>query len=232
MHLTMVIVMAWITDLEEQLVIAGVRTYSCPVCFTSHHNLDHWHGTVNHAPCTAEKTITETCQVHDLYPEASTYEFKKEMKKHESRLSGAVKEFCWEGLPIGPEVFLTQDLLHRCYKFVWDHVAEWLTHIVGEEELDHCFQVQPKLGFWNFADGISKISQTSRCDHRTFLKFIVAVIAGHENVDHSVLNAIRSLIDFIYLAHYLLILESDLETMAASLDEFHKHKNVFIQNGS
>ncbi|SRR5258707_11132862 len=157
MCLTMVIVMAWIANLEEQLVIAGVRIYSCLVCLTPHHNLDHWHSTVNHAPCMAEKMITKTHQVCDLYPEASTYEFKKEMKKQENRLSGAVEEFCWEGLPIGPEVFLTQDLLHGCYKFIWDHVAEWLTHIVGEEELDHRFQVQPKLGFWNFADGISKI---------------------------------------------------------------------------
>ena len=114
------------------------------------------------------------------------------MKKCKSRLSSAVEEFCWEGLPVGLEVFLTQDLLHGCYKFIWDHVAEWLTHIVGEEELDCHFQVQPKLGFQNFADGISKISQTSGCDHRTFLKFIVVVIASHENVDRSVLNTIRS----------------------------------------
>src|SRR5258708_22500987 len=49
-HLTMAIIMAWIADLEEQLVIAGVRTYSCPVCFTSHHDLDQWHDAVSHMP--------------------------------------------------------------------------------------------------------------------------------------------------------------------------------------
>ena len=31
--------MAWITDLEEQLVIVGVQAYSCLVCLTSYHGL-------------------------------------------------------------------------------------------------------------------------------------------------------------------------------------------------
>ena len=69
------------------------------------------------------------------------------------------------GLPVGPEVFLTQDLLHGCYKFIWDHVAEWLTHVLGTEELDCCFRAQPRLGFRKFANGISKITQATRCEH-------------------------------------------------------------------
>src|SRR5260370_1224084 len=61
--------------------------------------------------------------------------------------------------------------------------------------------------------------------------FIIAIISGHENVDCSVSLAIRSLVDFIYMAHYPLLLESNLEAMSASLSLFHKHKGVFIQNG-
>ena len=175
-HLTMGIVMAWITDLEEQLVISGAQTYNCPVCLTSHHDLDCWDDAVSHTPCRGKITIAETLHICELYPEVSTYEFKQEMKKCNSGLSGATEEFCWEDLPVGPKIFLTQDLLHRCYKFVWDHVSSWLTHIVGEEELDHHFHAQPKLGFKNFSNGISKLSQTSGCKHRIYLKFIVVVI--------------------------------------------------------
>ena len=230
--LTMAIVMSWITDLEEQLVIAGVQSYNCPVCFTSHQDLDHWDDAVSHTAHRGAITIAKTLQVCELHPEASTYKFKQEMKKCSSGLSGATEEFCWEDLPIGPEILLTQDLLYRCYKFVWDHISSWLTHIIGEEELNCHFQAQPKLRFQNFSNGISNLSQTSRHEHRIYLKFIVAVITGHENIDHNILVAIRSLIDYIYITHYPLLSESDLEVMATSLTTFHKLKAVFIQNSS
>ena len=98
-------------------------------------------------PHKAETTIAETRQVRELYPEASTYEYKQEMKKCSNGLSGATEEFCWEGLPVGPDIFLTQDLLHRCYKFIWDHLSEWLTHIIGEEELDRRSKLSQSLDF-------------------------------------------------------------------------------------
>src|SRR5260221_7987792 len=180
LQLMIMIMMAWVADLEEQLMIAGIWSYSCPVFMASHHDLDCWCNAVSHAPHTAEKTLAEIRDVCDLFPEASMYEFKNEVKKHGSGLSGSVEEFCWEGLPVGPDVFIMQDLLHGCYKFVWDHVAEWLTHIIREDELDHHFKAQPNLGFQNFSKGISKILQAAGHEHRTYLWFIVSVIAGHK----------------------------------------------------
>ena len=167
-----------------------------------------------------------------MYPKVSLYEFKQEVQKRQSGLSGAVEEVCWEGLPVGPDVFLMQDLLHGCYKFVWDHVAKWLNHTIGEEELDRCFRAQPKLGFRGFSDRISKISQASGCEHRAYLRFIVSIIAGYEDLDHRVLIVVWSLVDYIFMAHHLLTSMSDLKTMANHLSEFHKNKDIFIWNGS
>src|SRR5260370_24980040 len=169
--LMMAIMMAWVADLEEQLMIAGIWSYSCPVCMASHHDLDCWQDAVSHAPHSAEAMLAEIQDSCRLFPKASTYEFKKEVKKCESGLSGAVEEFCWGGLPVGPNVFITQDLLHSCYKFIWDHVAEWLTHIVGEDELDLHFKAQPNLGFHNFSNAISKISQPTVHHHKPSLYF-------------------------------------------------------------
>jgi hypothetical protein len=205
----------------------------CPVCMASHQDLDSWHGNaVSHIACSAEATLMETRYVHELFPEASTYEFKQEVMKCGSGLSGAVEEFCWEGLPVGPDVFIVQDLLHGCYKFVWDHITEWLVHIIGEDELDRRFKAQPNLGFCNFTNGISKISQTTGREHRTYLRLVVPIIAGHGRVDHRVLMAIRSLVDYIFMAHYPLISETDLETMEKHLMSFHSYKDIFIQNGA
>ena len=213
-HLMMVIMMAWVADLEEQLVISGVRRYSCPVCLASHQDLDQWTDAVSHTPCIGNELITETHLVHQKYHKVTTYEFKNEVMKRRSGLLGAIEEFCWENLPVSPEIFLTQDLLHGCYKFRWDHVAKWLTHTISHEELDCCFRAQPNLGFQSFANGISKISQAFGLEHRRYLKFIVVIIAGHENVSCQVLVVVRSLVDFFYLAHYPVILDDILEVMS------------------
>ena len=42
----------------------------------------------------------------------------------------------------------------------------------------------------------------------------VVIIAGHENVSCKVLVAVRSLMDFFYLAHYPVILDDILEVMS------------------
>ena len=167
--LMMTIMMAWVADLEEQLVIVGARSYSCPVCMTSHQDLDSWGGAVNHTPQTTEATLTETNHICQLFTGASLYEFKVQVQKDNSGLSGVIKDFCWEGLPVKPSVFITQDLLHGCYKFVWDHVAKWLSHLIGEEELDHHFYAQPNLRFQNFSQLILKISQATGQEHQTYL---------------------------------------------------------------
>jgi hypothetical protein len=49
LHCTMTILMAWIADIEEQLMIAGVHNYSCPMCMTTYHGLDTWNGPVKRA---------------------------------------------------------------------------------------------------------------------------------------------------------------------------------------
>ena len=230
--LTMAVMMAWIADLEEQIMIAGVNNKSCPVCLGMHKNFDSWNGPTAHTSRTPNDTINELRLVRQLHPEASLYEFKQEVMKHQSGLSGAVEELCWEGLPVGPNVFIVQDLLHGCYKFVWDHVAEWLKHSIGEEELDRHFRAQPNLGFRGFSDGISKISQATGCEHRSFIRFIVSVIAGYQDLEPRALIAVRSLMDYIFMAHNPLNSVSDLKTMAKYLSDFHKNKNIFIENGS
>ena len=44
--LTMAILMAWIADMEEQRVIAGVGNQSCPVCVTQKAEFECWHGSI------------------------------------------------------------------------------------------------------------------------------------------------------------------------------------------
>ena len=114
----------------------GVGSKSCPVCVARHDGFECWHGAGGNTARASEDTVAELLQVCKDYPEASVYEFKMEVLKQGSSLSGAVEELCWEGLLVGPNIFITQDLLHGCYKFIWDHLAKWINHTIGEKELD------------------------------------------------------------------------------------------------
>ena len=57
LQLTMVVMMAWIADMEEQWLISGVQKNHCPVCMVSHQDLDCWHNAVSHTACLAEAML-------------------------------------------------------------------------------------------------------------------------------------------------------------------------------
>ncbi|KAF9518603.1 hypothetical protein BS47DRAFT_1289291, partial [Hydnum rufescens UP504] len=155
---TFPILMGWIADLKEQLVIARVTQYACPVTLATYEDLQ------NHLcckPCTGKSTLDTLASVHKKYPAATTWEFVCKVKKVDKGLSGCIKHPFWEGMGVDPCHFICQDVLHGCHKFFWDHPAKWLAHTVGPKELDNHYVAQPKAGFCHFSHGISKISQVS-----------------------------------------------------------------------
>ena len=154
----MVILMGWITDLEEPLMIAGVKTFSCPVCCAGYDNLPQPGCFGVHTGDMIVSVLKEICE---KFPLASVYEFKQEVNKLRLGLLGAFKDPCWEGLGVDPCIFIKQDILHGIHKFIWDHPGMWLRHLLGDWELDHQSIAQPPLHFQCFGSGISKISQAS-----------------------------------------------------------------------
>ena len=87
---------------------------------------------------------TEYCQVDAVYsqgmvhnnPSAMTYEFTQVVKSLGVGLLGCTEEPCWEGLLLGLEQLIKQDLLHGSYKFMWDHLVKWLIGTLGGDEID------------------------------------------------------------------------------------------------
>src|SRR5260370_37922814 len=225
----MAVLMAWIADLEEQLLISGVQNFSCPVCTAVYHNLAE-------ADCcgvhTGEVTISELKEVWRMFPSASLYQSKQEVKKLGKGLSGMIEEPCWAGLSVDPYVFIRQDILHGLHKFIWDHPGKWLKKLIGKEEMDCHFIAQPPIHTQRFTGGISKISQASGWEHHAYQKLMLPVIFGHEKVDAKVIDAIWSVLDFAYMAQYPLLSESNLNEMKDLLSSFNQSKEIFISNGS
>src|SRR5258708_1933358 len=117
-RLCIAILMAWIADLEEQLLIAGIMKFSCPVCHAGYKDLPEH---ANFKVCSGSFILSVLRHIHQKFPSASAYEFKQEVKKLELGISGAFEDPCWEGLGIDPSMFIKQDILHGIHKFIWDH---------------------------------------------------------------------------------------------------------------
>ena len=65
-----------------------------------------------------------------------------------------------------------------------------------------------------------------------FQRLILPVVAGHEKADSKVVRSLRLILDFAYMAQYLMLSEIDLQKMDELLVVFHKNKEIFISNGS
>src|SRR5260370_18678289 len=228
----MAVLMTWIGDLEEQLLISGVQNFNCPVCTAVYNNLAEANCCGVHM---GEVTISELKEVQRMFPSASLYEFKQEVKNLGKGLSGTIEEPCWAGLGIDPYVFIKQDILHGLHKFIWDHPGKWLKKLIGKEEMDCCFIAQPPIHTKCFTVSISKISQASGQEHFPYQKLMLPVIFGHEKVDAKVIDAIWSVLDFAYMAQYSSLSESNLNKMKNLLSSFNwrsssamAHKNHAI----
>ena len=81
-RLCMAILMGWIADLKEQLMIAGVKTFSCPVCCAGYDNLPQ---PGCFGVCTGDMIVSILKEIHEKFPMASVYEFKQEVKKTQAR---------------------------------------------------------------------------------------------------------------------------------------------------
>src|SRR6266581_535787 len=182
--------------------------------------------------CRGEMILIALKEVHCNFPSASVYEFWQEVKKLGLGLSSSFEEPCWEGLGIEPYVFIKQDILHGIHKFVWDHLSEWLKKMLGVQEMDSRFIVQPPISTNRFTRGISKLSQITGQEHHAFQKAILPIIAGHDRVDNKVTNAMLSLLDLAYLVQYPSLSESNMHKMEEALSTFHGNKAVFVDNGS
>lgn len=143
--------MAWIADLEEQDLIAGLAKNSCPACEADFDSLG-----LNHAqrPRTGNEIVAMLKNLRQQYPSADTWQFVNLAKEH--GLVGT-KRLCWEGLPTDISDVICVDLLHGVHKMFTDHVLKWLKATLGKEQLDRRFIAQPyEKGKRNFPQGFQK----------------------------------------------------------------------------
>ena len=217
---------AYIVDTPEAAMLAGVGGKTSPVTMAAHKQFG---DPFKHESRTASTTLAQLHAVSTKAdPNGDLKVYFKEAKTF--RLNGVDKPF-WRDWPLAePSLFLTPEPLHHFNKEFYDHDLKWCIRMLGEAEIDFRFSIlQPHIGLRHFKDGVSRLKQVTGREHRNIQRYIVAIIAGAASQDFVI--AIRSMMDFRYLAQAPKVEDIICDKIDAALLEFHDHKSAIMAAG-
>ncbi|KAG2046197.1 hypothetical protein BDR06DRAFT_985667 [Suillus hirtellus] len=139
-------------------------------------------------------------------------EFQEEAKAHS--LSGVHQPFWRNWWFADPARFLTGEILHTCHKFFFDHP----------------FNHHKRVGTCHFSSGVCQMKQMTSWEHQDLQRTLVPSIAGV--APPQFIHAICALINFIYKAQNPVYTDTSVDSMVASLKEFHDHKQAILDAGA
>ncbi|KAF8583280.1 hypothetical protein K439DRAFT_1647284 [Ramaria rubella] len=171
--------------------------------------------------------VSMTCAdggIHNVFPILSAYvaDFPEQTLvaccQEKTVRMHAVPEPFWADLP-HCNIFhcFTPDILHQLHKGLFkDHLVSWCLSLATKPEVDARFQAMASHPLvCHFKKGISTISQWSGTEYKNMEKIFA-------------LEAMRAIMDFIFLAQYASHSTTTLEHLQDALSRFHAHKDIFI----
>ncbi|KAL0566530.1 hypothetical protein V5O48_015479 [Marasmius crinis-equi] len=219
------ILAAYVADYPGQVLVTCAYYGDCPLCLAQKEDLGAY-------PCTVGYRDPELA-VHAAKL-ISTSEWVQACLEANIKLD---QHPFWEDLPY-TNIFcsITPDLLHQLYLGVMKHLIQWITAIVGADEVDACVRCLPaNHSIQHFHKGITSLSRISGTEHKAMCTFLLNLVVDAPNVSPSqstqVLAATRTLLDFLYLARYPIHSDDTLSMLKTSLATFHDKKDIFVELG-
>lgn len=220
---------AFVGDYPEQVLVTGVKSGLCPKGKLPAIDLG------SHVPCTPLNHARSSAAILRLTDQ------RKDAKAHiEACKAAGVKPGLLTFWPDYPytDIYqaITPDILHQLYQGVVKHLISWLKHVYGAKEIDKRIKLIPHNAQQRiFSNGISVLSRVSGSEHQDICRVILGVIIDipldPEHREH-VHEAVRALLDFVYIAQLPEATTSTIAELEDALDRFHEHKDVFIELGA
>jgi len=214
----------YIGDYPEQVLVTCSITGDCPVC-TIHR--DSVGADTDPLPL---RNLTSILNIFSMV-DTSIDNFLQGCA--DLRIKPVFNPF-WEHLSYS-NVFhsITPDILHQLYQGVFKHLAAWVTDAYGAAEIDaRCRRIPPNHNIRGFFKGISSFSRVTGQEHDQISRFFLSLIADCPLPDgfspKRLVQAVRGLINFLFIAQYPVHSTSTLRRLRASLELFHANKDVFI----
>ncbi|PIL36324.1 hypothetical protein GSI_00012 [Ganoderma sinense ZZ0214-1] len=222
------ILVVYVGDYPEQLLVTGCKTGECPKCPIPRSEVGNDTDS-DRALRDLEKVLDAIAAVGDG-PRAFTKACA------EAGIKPIVSPF-WSELPYA-NIYLaiTPDILHQLYQGVMKHLIAWLQEAYGEDEIDARFRRLPmNHNLRHFAKGISCMSRVTGKEHADICRVLLGVIIGLPLPGGAspvrLIRATRALLHFLYLAQYPTHTSETLVLLDQALEDFHANKDVFVDLG-
>ena len=217
---------AYVADLPEQQLIAGVSKNASPVTTAT---MPQFGDSFPHPPRTGRHTLQQIVELCAAVHPWDITTFQKQAKA--IYLLGVHLPFWRDWKFADPAYFLNGKILHTCHKFLFDHPLKWCKEAVGNHVLDERYKNQHRRsGVRHFNSGVSRINQMTGRDHRDVQRTLVPMIAeAGARTTPLFVNTIRSLVEFIYRAQSPTHTDSSIAEMVATLQRFHSTKHSIIE---
>ena len=221
------------SDYPEQLLVTCVKLLGCPKCKAQNDGLGDTSAELEFRDLARILHVLDTL---DAGVNSDPEEFAQICQ--DERIKPIIHPF-WLKLPY-VDIYrsITPDLLHQLYQGVVKHVCRWVISIYGATEIDaRCQRFPPNHHIRIFSKGISTLSRVTGQEHNQICRFLLGLLIGTPS-SHlparsaaRVVQSIRALLDFTYVASYPRQSTHTLRYLTESLDRLHDNLPVFIELG-
>ena len=145
-------------------------------------------------------------------------------------VSGSLHRPFWQNFPFTDiHTSITPNVLHQLYQGILKHLISWCQRVMSPAELDrHIRTLPPAYGIWHFKNGISTLSQISGTEHKNMAKILLGCLIGA--ISKKGLLAVKSILDFIYLAQYSTHDTDTLKYMEDALTTWEENRTFFLDD--
>jgi hypothetical protein len=216
-----------ISDYPEQLLVACCTHGDCPKCPIPKADIGK---DDSELPLRNLKAILRALEVLDGDPILGREACRK------VKIKPIFQPF-WQSLPYS-NVFrsITPDILHQLYQGMFKHLKNWVLEAYGAVEIDaRCRRLPPNHNICVFMKGLSTLNKVTGQEHQQISQFLLGLIVDlplpGATSGARLVAALRSFLDFLYLARYTAHSDQTLKQMEDALKEFHIQKSVFVDLG-
>lgn len=222
------ILTCYVADYPEQCLVACSKFGTCPKCQCSASHLQDYPPSSEDRSASWTLSVIKNAQTIAQDSQKPAAAFQRECMAHD--VAGGVYEPFWKEFPYADiHKAITPDILHQLYQGVFKHLIEWCQLIVGEKVLDQRIRALPRgFGLRRFKNGISALAQISGSERKNMAKILLGCI--HDLLPVKGVQAVKGMLDFIYLAQYPTHDDDTLGYLKDALDLFHAYKAYFTDD--
>ena len=220
------ILAAFVGDYPEQALVTCTYNGRCPKCVSPPDRL----GDYTRFPLRSYDDAIDTYVLAD----------EDVLKFHAACRQAGLKPVFhpfWECLPLSNIfVSITPDVLHQLLQGVMKHLIKWLTSTFGPDKIDMCCRsLPPNHHIATFTKGITGLSHVTGLEHKNMCRILLGLIVDQPlpsgQVSTRLVQAVRALLDFLYLAQLPSHTTDTLRHLDDSLARFHINKSIFVDLG-